>query len=262
MSDFPDISEHQDDLSVDWFRQWPAIIIRAHSGYRRDKHFFENWERARQAGIPRGVYGYVVPDQDPRWQAEQLLMLTHDDEPELGYWSDLEQEGLTREQAWAHHSTLPAGRRGVYANGGDFDAMTDGRFDSSPWWAAGYPRVVGGYRPYLFHQYQGSPLDMNRGDLDAIRAAVNDGLAPAPATPAAPELIEVPDMLLVIQKPVAGADPVCSLFAANGGTVVSAAQAWTLATQKVPHLDNVEPLTALAIAKGLDPVGFAQLFHA
>lgn len=176
MDQFPDVSEHQGDLSVDWFKQWPGVIIRAHSGYRYDHKFQQNWQRAKAAGIPRGVYGYVVPERPAAWQAAAMVDAVASDPPELGYWSDLEQRGLGPDHAWTHFSTLPVGRRGVYANGGDYNAMTDARFDSAPWWGAGYPNVIRRGRAaaanMVIHQYQGSPLDMNRSDVATLKLAV------------------------------------------------------------------------------------------
>lgn len=93
MIEVVDISEWQGDLPADWFGQWGGVIVRVHSGRSHDNRFKDNMLKAHDAGVPLGVYGYMVPDRDRRWQAEQAADLARGvDVPiDLGFWCDAEE---------------------------------------------------------------------------------------------------------------------------------------------------------------------------
>lgn len=70
-----DVSEHQG--AVDWSAVRASgrrfAIARVGLGSRADTTFARNWEGMRAAGLLRGAYLYVLPEQDPVAQATLLV---------------------------------------------------------------------------------------------------------------------------------------------------------------------------------------------
>lgn len=167
MSEGVDISEFQDHVPDCEF-----VIVRGWSGYRQDNRFVQHWADAKARGIPRGVYGYVV-ENNPVGQADALMALVAGDPPELGYWSDIEEPGLSHDAAMAHINRLRSTRRnGFYSNVPDYHGILndDDSLADLPWWVAGYGPNDGNRhdlnpappRPYTIHQYTSYPaLDRN-----------------------------------------------------------------------------------------------------
>lgn len=185
-----DVSEFQSGLPGGDF-----VIIRAHSGYRPDKLFAQHWREAKgRYRLGRGVYGYVV-NRDGVGQAQAMLDLVADDPPELGYWSDVEEPGLSGGVARAHIDHLRSTRKaGFYANVPDFFGILDGGagLEDLPWWVAGYSSNDGTEHPlnpapprgYLIHQFTsrwgGASLDGNVADAAALLATFGGQAPPIP----------------------------------------------------------------------------------
>ncbi len=212
MPEFPDISEHQGRLGDEWFRQWPGVIIRVHSGYRYDLLWEAHLSDAQYAGIPVGFYGYVVGDRDGGWQADQMYEPTRDIPAQLGWWTDAEDAGVTSEIIKAHVERLREvvpGQHGTYSNVGDYHRLLAGHADDLPWWVAGYgpndgqqhPLHPAAPRDYLIHQFtsRGGP---GGSGLDVNSAATLDFFDTEVAYPSLPsELLEgaftVPTLLVL-----------------------------------------------------------------
>jgi hypothetical protein len=184
MAEGVDVSEHQGAIDASWWAQWDFAIIRAHSGYRADHRWPANWAAARST--LRGCYGYMVVDRDPAWQAHQLLRLTAGDPPELGWWCDAEEPGLTVENVLAYMGTLEAAgaRCGLYASASFLAGplRSDRRLARWPLWLAAWGPNDGRRHPppptpwpWSIHQYTsrggpgGSPLDRNYADDHELR---------------------------------------------------------------------------------------------
>jgi hypothetical protein len=100
----PDISEYQGTPSLAGL---PAVIIRAHNGYRPDNSFAANRAAAHAAGCQAvGLYQYLLAGADPVAQAQLLLATVGPLQP--GEWliCDLEEsleagdDQQPRWQAW------------------------------------------------------------------------------------------------------------------------------------------------------------------
>ena len=171
------MSEHQQPFGAGWWSQWDFGIIRVHSGYRADNWWTYHADEARAAGVPIGFYGYVVGDVDPIWQADQLVDLSSVYNPELGWWSDIEDHSLTGQVVEDHVARLRArvpSRVGVYANAGDYQTFLAGIADDLPYWFASYGPNDGDRhdpnppapRPYDIHQFSSAGgLDRNHADV-------------------------------------------------------------------------------------------------
>lgn len=181
--------------------------------------------------------------------------------PTTFHWIDYEERGLDPSMSDDALGLLPP-NSGVYSNGFQYPGRAA---DSHVWWGAGYPNIVGGSGDLVIHQYADTPHDINRIVDDAWYASITSATPQAPAPTPAPKpkpkpTKEPPDMLVVIQTAAAGVAPLCTVYVANGGAQISPAQAYQLAVEGAPHIDNVPPLEALQIAKGLDPIGFEAAF--
>jgi lysozyme len=92
-----DVSQHQG--LIDWetvanSKTVERVIIRASSGTRTDRRFYENWSGAGAAGILRGAYHYLYPGDEAE-QAYLFFRMADLLYPEIGYVLDVEQSGLT-----------------------------------------------------------------------------------------------------------------------------------------------------------------------
>ena len=94
-----DVSDHQG--TIDWqkvagagcsFALIRASVCRSDGTLVPDGHFLANWNGAGAVGLRRGVYHYLGTEQ--RGQAAFFVGVVGDREPELGYWADLEHNGL------------------------------------------------------------------------------------------------------------------------------------------------------------------------
>lgn len=193
-----DVSEWQSPSSIDWSR-YAFGIIRVHNGYRQDFVWRLHVKNAQDAGVPIGVYGYVIGNRSPRLQADELVAAVGDWEPELGYWSDVEDSTLDWAEAVEHVTRLvetKPGRVGVYANVGQYSYLLAGSVaDSLPFWVAGYGQNDGLRHPlrpapargWVIHQFtslggpNGSGLDVNYcPDLPALLTSLGSAPAPIP----------------------------------------------------------------------------------
>ena len=96
-----DVSQWQGEID------WRAVadsgvefaFMRATVGLRTDPCFAANWQGAGDVGLLRGVYHYLEPDTTG--QAKHFVSTVGERVPELGYWGDLEQAGLTADKCGA-----------------------------------------------------------------------------------------------------------------------------------------------------------------
>lgn len=67
------------------------VIIRGGQNVWIDPDFSYNWQKAREAGLPRGSYWFYDSRISPERQAELFASLFSSDKPELRLWVDLEE---------------------------------------------------------------------------------------------------------------------------------------------------------------------------
>lgn len=191
------------------------ILIRAYNGGRPDKAFSNLYAMAKgRYRYGRGVWGYVLPG-DTRAQADAMLaLIPANDPPELGVFSDLEQVGLTHDEALAHTQTLHDATQhaGFYSNLNDFANMLEGGrgFESFPWWVAN-PSGDPVPRAPLISQTGTPTIDVGNGVLDNVDADYADDTTLAAWTSAAlgqPEqqrglvdMIDLPWLVKVVENP-------------------------------------------------------------
>src|SRR5512139_4112516 len=94
----PDVSFYQDapntPQGIDFVRMNQAadfVIIRAGQNMWEDSDFKDNWQRSKQAGLPRGSYWFYDSRADPRQQADLWVSLLGSDRGELPMFADLEE---------------------------------------------------------------------------------------------------------------------------------------------------------------------------
>jgi len=106
----PDISFWQDadetPRLVDFHQMKSAgamgVIIRAGQGSWIDPDFRYNWQKAKDAGLPRGTYWFYDSRSAPVNQAKLWLEIVGSDVPEMGYWLDLEEKYGGTYRGWTH----------------------------------------------------------------------------------------------------------------------------------------------------------------
>jgi len=166
-----DVSEHQGNLSAEWFGQWSFCIIRAYNenGYP-DRTFQQNWARAAGRTL-RGVYGWPIPGGDNRALGAQLVRTAPG--AEAGYWADVEHsaQGIpSAADVEAYLRGIGDHPRGFYSNIGECPRSPF--LERELWWMADYgpnngqrhdpnaqpPRPT---RGWAIHQYTSNPLDLN-----------------------------------------------------------------------------------------------------
>jgi lysozyme len=128
----PDVSFYQDDNLTPQqinFNQMVTVgadyvIIRAGQNLWLDPDFKHNWQKAKEAGLPRGSYWFYDSRADPVKQAELFAGLFTDDKPELELWLDLEENYRGAYAGYTHwkkflvrlKQLIPNARIGIYTN--------------------------------------------------------------------------------------------------------------------------------------------------
>lgn len=69
----PDLSQHNGSVTMSEIG--PAVILRAHNGYRADATFKQRLARSRRFQTVRMFYGYCVADRNPVTQARELAAI-------------------------------------------------------------------------------------------------------------------------------------------------------------------------------------------
>lgn len=167
-----DISEHQGDLPPEWFDQWEFCIIRSDSGYRKDFKFDQNWKNAK-GRTRRGVYHYLVHGNIAA-QATRTLQWAYEDDPDLLWWCDAEDPGVTVDDVLGFCMYLEGSGKtvGLYSYVPFLTGAlgSDPRLQRFPLWIAGYGPNDGTRHPldpappwpWVIHQYSsGTGLDLN-----------------------------------------------------------------------------------------------------
>jgi lysozyme len=94
----PDVSFYQDSPStpqgIDFVRMNQVadfVIIRAGQNLWPDSDFKDNWQRSKQAGLPRGSYWFYDSRANPTQQADLWVSTLGSDRGELPMFADLEE---------------------------------------------------------------------------------------------------------------------------------------------------------------------------
>jgi lysozyme len=148
-----DVSRWQPN--VDWNRVRGAgisfVFIKATQSNFADPMFTKHWAGAREAGLLRGAYHYLVGDMDGEKQAAVTLKVLGDDPGELPPVCDVEAKTSSPAQyaryaqIWLDRVEAALGRRPIvytaawYWNSG---MIIGGKY---PDWAPGYPLWVAAY---------------------------------------------------------------------------------------------------------------------
>lgn len=163
-------------------------IVRAHSGYRKDTRVDQHWSVYASRGTPRGAYVYLVPSRDLGWQVMQMMDICPD--PEIGWWIDAEDGGLTKSQILTALDIAKgrAGGRAVGLYGGiPFLSARGLNPGSWPWWLSHYgvndgvrhpivnPSIPSGWPQPVIHQYTSKPYDKNFATSEAVMGLMIGG---------------------------------------------------------------------------------------
>jgi hypothetical protein len=154
-----DISEHNGDLTIDWFKQWQFVIIRVSTEWnsRLDYKFQQNWNNCAAAGIPRGAYGWPQKGRDNAALGKQLVAAAPG--AECGYWADYETSDAGLCSTSELEDYVRACDGGFYSNLSEL--RRSAYLDSRPWWFAN-PSGNPPPRSWLIEQYKVTNLDYNR----------------------------------------------------------------------------------------------------
>lgn len=192
-----DISEYQPRLpgGVDFLICRALGHNEAFTVYREDRLFKQHWANAKgRYPYGRGAYAYIVPG-DGLKQAEMFLDIVRStgDEPELGYWMDIERQVTETTVRNFHDRMRMAGVKfGFYCtHRAYYDILKEGRgFEDLPWWIQDYGPNDGQLhdldppppRPYLIHQYTSMGfdgemrIDLNIADSVSLTQWLNAGI--------------------------------------------------------------------------------------
>lgn len=109
----PDVSFYQDDPStpqgIDFVRMNQAadfVFIRAGQTIWVDSHFKNNWQRAKEASLPRGSYWFYEGRAHPRGQAQLWFNQLYGDLGELPLFLVLEDASGDRFSGWQYWKTF------------------------------------------------------------------------------------------------------------------------------------------------------------
>jgi GH25 family lysozyme M1 (1,4-beta-N-acetylmuramidase)/uncharacterized protein YraI len=109
----PDVSFYQDSPTtpqgIDFVRMNQAadfVIIRAGQNLWEDSDFKDNWQRSKQAGLPRGSYWFYDSRADPKQQAELWVNLLGSDRGELPMFADIEETYNGPFKGWTYWKTF------------------------------------------------------------------------------------------------------------------------------------------------------------
>jgi lysozyme len=223
----PDVSFYQDDpatpVGVDFVKMRAAgagyVIIRAGQNLWVDPDLSYNWQRAKEAGLPRGSYWYYDSRVSPEEQAELWIETIGWDLGELPLWCDFEEKYNGPFKGWQNFKKFVqrvvqlAGHHevGIYTNfyywNEQVPVIEQGWFADFPLWIANYnagdPLIPGAWSTWLFRQYTengNGPLygaESNRIDLNYFNGDLAEfntrfkifSLPPAPGEPNPKELL-------------------------------------------------------------------------
>ena len=199
-------------------------FIRAHSGYKIDTRFVENWKTAKDAGILRGAYHYAI--LDTKYLASQisdLVKLLKDDTGELPIGLDIEkinnEQFLTRTNMLDYIKKFQVAMKAqlgkeivLYTNP---DVLMNYLKPIPDWlldidlWVANYTTAdkpyIGSFSNWKFWQYTNKGIGKDFGvdsasiDLNWFNGSYNDLLIYAGKTPL-PEPITVEQRLSKLEK--------------------------------------------------------------
>lgn len=167
------------------------VFIKATEGLvNTDKQFKRNWQKAKDAGIPRGAYHYFLSTKDGKVQANNFIKQVHLESGDLPPVLDVEQLYNTpvslmqqRVKTWLQTVETAYHVKPIIYSSADFYNRYLGKdFDSYPLWVAHYfaqqkPRVQ---RDWQFWQHSSlghingivTNVDFNvfNGDTTAFKA--------------------------------------------------------------------------------------------
>lgn len=194
----PDVSEWQG--VIDWpalVKSYPAVIVRAHNGYRQDHHFATNRPAAHAAGARAvGLYAYLVDDRDPSDQAaEYVHSVGH---LQSGEWAIVDceegkgdQSGRVKE--WAKYVSRALGTSHAWMYTGQAfyrdHGLAHAGFPASRTWLAAYGphEPAEGHALWQYTDHRTVPgvqgaVDCStyHGTIEQLRAAVAPAPTPGP----------------------------------------------------------------------------------
>ncbi|GAC1437753.1 MAG: glycoside hydrolase family 25 protein [Sediminibacterium sp.] len=180
-----DVSSHQGRI------YWPAVkqmkvqetqmgfvFIKATEGLNdTDKHFRQNWMKARQAGMVCGAYHFFLATKSGKEQAQNFISQVQLHKGDLPPVLDIEQlYGVKPElmrprlQEWldvveAHYGVKPL----IYSYADFYEKNLGKAFDDYPLWVAYYvrPSMPQISRPWIFWQHS------DLGRVDGINSSVD-----------------------------------------------------------------------------------------
>lgn len=217
----PDVSFYQDNdetpQMIDFNKMKSNgasfVIIRAGQNRWVDPDFSYNWNRAKQAGLPRGSYWFYDSRTDPVAQAKLYVDQHKGDFGELPLWADFEEKyngpfiGLKNWLVFLEELGKLTPRTveiGIYTNfyywRENVPAQHRGQFEGYPLWIANYnpgsPLIPDPWTTWLFHQYtdngpgkafgaESNRIDLNyfNGNEDEFKARFSLGDLPEEPLP-------------------------------------------------------------------------------
>lgn len=180
-----DVSHHQDRIAWDAVRTMRAggigidfVFIKATEGLQHtDRQFNRNWRRAREVGLPRGAYHYLIPSRSGAEQARHFLRQVQLQPGDLPPVLDVEQTNNVprkvlqqRVQEWLDVVEAATGVKPIlYTNISFYERWLGDGFDRYPLWVAHYlePHKPRTRRNWLFWQHS------ETGRVNGIRKAVD-----------------------------------------------------------------------------------------
>lgn len=152
----PDVSFYQGDIDFRTMREHSdGVIIRAGQRTWVDSRFLENWQAAKEAGLPRGSYWFYDSREAPEKQAALWWSLVKDNPGELVHAADMEESYGGPYGSTAHMkkfisefkrlSGLPDSRIAIYSGYYWWVDRTGGDpfFSDYPLWLAQYtPELI------------------------------------------------------------------------------------------------------------------------
>ncbi len=245
---FPDVSEHNGDLTPAWFQQYPFSIIRTHSGFREDRKVQQNIQAVRAAGLPYAAYVYLVPQRDPAWQAREMVRLA----PGARFYAiDAEEPGLSPDMVITALRALPRDAwLYSYVPFLTGALRSDVRLSAYPLWIAGYGPNNGSRNPlrpappwpHRIHQFTShGGLDLNVADTGILTGG-GASPTPPPAAVPTPTTHEVSMILASDGKKF-------FILAPNYVKEIDGGQYLRLAGIGVPHYDDPNPLALLSLLR-------------
>lgn len=181
----PDVSWHQ-KMPMDWEKMKADgvsfAIIRSSYRLSVDTRFEQHYNNAGKAGLLRGMYHYIYPEQSPRGQARVFAQLVEKYKPELPAFLDVEQEGVNESGVLSfidEFRSVSGKELGIYTSMYKWHKLI-GRnkqwAKNMPLWVADWgagrddPRMPTPWKDWKFWQYTSSGrLDGYNGRLDLNR---------------------------------------------------------------------------------------------